>query len=184
MSSGGDLLIVALPGFTPEIGRLVSMLNYVRATTLTAISGLGVAELDYLPDSDGNSIGGILYHVAAAELGYQAATFDERQLNEQEQLEWGAAIVLGERARQEIKGRELGDYIAQLDRVRATTLAELRRRDDTWLEQEVTFGGGRRVNNYFKWFHVLSHEVSHRGQIQALRRQATSSVARNQSLAR
>lgn len=179
MSAGGDLLIGELEGFTPEVGRLVSMLNYVRSTTLTAISGLGVAELDYVPDPGGNSIGGILRHVAAAEVGYQAATFYGRELNAQELLEWGAAITLGDRARHEIRERELGDYVSQLDRVRATTLAELRRRDDAWLQQETTFGGGRRINNYFKWFHVLSHEASHRGQIRALRRLATGSVARN-----
>ena len=96
MSSAGDLLIVELPGFTPEIGRLVSMLNYVRSTTLTAISGIGVAELDYLPDEGGNSIGAILSHLAAAEVGYQAATFYGRELNEQEHKEWDAAIALGE----------------------------------------------------------------------------------------
>lgn len=148
------------------------MLDYVRATTLTAIEGLGVADLDYVPDPDGNSIGGILSHLAAAEVGYQAATFFGRELNEHEHREWGAAIALGERTQLEIQGRELSTYVGQLERVRATTLAELRSRDDAWLEQETTFAGGRRINNYFKWFHVLSHEVSHRGQIRALRRQA------------
>ena len=175
MSFAGDLLIVELPGFTPEIGRLVSMLNYVRSTTLAAISGLGVAELDYVPDRGGNSIGGLLSHLAAAEVGYQAATFYGRELDEQEHKQWDAVIALGERARQEVKGREVSHYVSQLDRVRVTTLAELRRRNDAWLEQEATFGDGRRINNYFKWFHVLSHEVSHRGQIRALRRLATGS---------
>jgi uncharacterized damage-inducible protein DinB len=37
------------------------------------------------------------------------------------------------------------------------------------LEEETTFGGGVRVNNYFKWCHVLTHEVNHRGQIRWLR---------------
>ena len=75
--------------------------------------------------------------------------------------------------RGEIRERELAHYISQLDRVRATTLAELQSRDDSWLDQEATFGNGRRINNYFKWFHVLSHEVNHRGQIRSLRRLAT-----------
>ena len=52
--SGGDLLIVEIPGFTPEMGRFVSMLNYVRSTTLAAIADLNVMDLDYLPDADGN----------------------------------------------------------------------------------------------------------------------------------
>jgi hypothetical protein len=40
VSENPQLLITELPGFTPEIGRLVSMLNYVRSTTLTAVAGL------------------------------------------------------------------------------------------------------------------------------------------------
>lgn len=173
MAAGSDLLIAPLPGFTPEIGRLVSMLNYVRSTTLTAVDGLGVTQVDYLPAPDGNSIGGILAHLAAAEVGYHAATFHGRDLSEQEHLEWGAAFALNERTRQEIKGFELDHYVSQLARVREVTLAELGRRDDEWLEQETTFGDGRRINNYFKWFHVLSHELNHRGQIRTLRRMAT-----------
>jgi hypothetical protein len=39
-------LIGDVAGFTPQIGRLVSMLNYVRSTTLSAVAGLSVAELD------------------------------------------------------------------------------------------------------------------------------------------
>ena len=35
-------LIADLPGFTPQIGRLVSMMNYVRSTTLSDIAGLVV----------------------------------------------------------------------------------------------------------------------------------------------
>ena len=30
-------------------------------------------------------------------------------------------------------------------------------------------GIGQQVNNYFKWFHVLGHEINHRGQIRWLR---------------
>ncbi len=72
-----------------------------------------------------------------------------------ERHEWGAALELGERARQEIIGHELGYYRSTLEQVRATTLAELSRREDQWLEEQTSFGSGQRVNNYFKWFHVL-----------------------------
>ena len=45
-----DLLIGDLPGFTPQIARVVSMMNYARSVTLQAVAGLGVEELDYLHD--------------------------------------------------------------------------------------------------------------------------------------
>ena len=102
MSDKNLWLIADLPGFTPQIGRLVSMMNYVRSTTLSDVAGLGVGELDYLHDSQSNSIGALLSHIAAAEVGYQVATFLGRGLDEEERQEWGAALELGERARREI----------------------------------------------------------------------------------
>jgi len=168
-------LIGDVPGFSPQIGRLVSMMNYVRHTTLSAVAGLEVDEIDYLHDPQSNSIGALLSHIAAAEVGYQAATFDGRDLNEEEKHEWSAAIDLGERARREIRGRELEYYLSRLEQVRARTLAELGRREDQWLEEQTSFGSGQSVNNYFKWFHVFGHELNHRGQIRWLRRHATNS---------
>jgi len=169
-----DLFLIAdISGFTPQISRLVSMMNYVRYTTLSSVEGLGVDELDFRYDPQSNSIGALLLHIAAAEVGYQAATFYARDLNVEERHEWGAALELGERARQEIIGHELGYYLSTLEQVRTTTLAELGRREDQWLEEQTSFGSGQRVNNYFKWFHVFGHELNHRGQIRWLRSRAT-----------
>src|SRR5262245_57337299 len=147
-----DLFLIGdIPGFTPQLGRLVSMMNYARHTTLSAVEGLEVDELDYLHDPQSNSIGALLSHIAAAEVGYQAATFYARDLNDEERHEWGAALDLGERARLEVIGRELEYYLSGLERVRAKTLAELGRREDQWLEEHTFFGSGQRVSNYFKW---------------------------------
>lgn len=168
-----DLYLIGdLPGFTPQIARLVSMMNYTRSTTLQAVAGLGVDELDYLHDPQSNSIGALLSHIAAAEAGYQAATFESRNLNAEERQQWGAAIDLGEAAREEIRGFKLDHYVSRLEQVRAKTLAELGLRDDRWLEEQTSFGSGQRVNNYFKWFHVIGHEINHRGQIWWLRSRA------------
>jgi uncharacterized damage-inducible protein DinB len=163
-------LIADIPGFTPQIAQLISMMNYVRHTTISAVEGSTVSELDYLNDTNSNSIGSLLLHIAAAEVGYQAATFEKRELNEEEKLEWGGTLALGEKARQEIKGHALDYYLDKLQQIRAKTLAELARRDDQWLNEQTSFGDNR-VNNYFKWFHVFTHEVNHRGQIRLLRRQ-------------
>ena len=69
MNNEGLFLIGDLPVFTPEIGRLVSMMNYVRSTTLSAVEGLGAGELDHLHDPLSNSIGALLSHIAATEAG-------------------------------------------------------------------------------------------------------------------
>lgn len=148
------------------------MMNYVRLTTVDAVAGLTVEQLDYVHDPDSNSIGALLMHIAAAEAGYQAATFHGRGLNDEEKRHWGAALDLGGRGSREIRGHELPYYLALLEQVRAETLTELGGRDDAWLDEETTFGSGKRINNYFKWFHVLGHEINHRGQIRWLRPRA------------
>ena len=86
-------LIGDLPGFTPQIGRLVSMLNYTRSTTLQAVAGLAVSELDYLHDPESNSIGTLLSHIAAAETGYQAATFERRELTSEDRQRWAPRSI-------------------------------------------------------------------------------------------
>ena len=176
MISKNLYLIGDIAGFTAQIGRLVSMMNYVRHTTLSAVEGLTVNELDYLNDANSNSIGALLLHIAAAEAGYQATTFGKRELNDEEKYEWGTALALGEKARQEIRGHDLDHYLNKLKQVRTKTLAELAIREDQWLDEQTSFGSDNSVNNYFKWFHVFTHEVNHRGQIRLLRRQAKQST--------
>jgi len=168
-------LIGDISGFTPQIARLVSMMNYIRHITVSAVEDLTVNELDYLNDPESNSIGSLLLHIAAAEVGYQAATFDKRVLNDEEKQVWSTALALGEKARQEINGHDVDYYLSKLDQVRTKTLASLASRDDQWLDEQTSFGSDYRVNNYFKWFHVFTHEVNHRGQILLLRRQAKQS---------
>jgi uncharacterized damage-inducible protein DinB len=163
-------LITDVSGLTPQIGRLVSMMNYARHTTLDEVSDLTARQLDHLHDKESNSIGALLRHIAAVEVVYQAATFEGRGLSASEDREWGAALKLGPRARREIRGHDLDYYLTALENVRARTLAELSKRDDDWLYEETPFWDGLPANNYFKWFHVFEDEINHRGQIRWLRK--------------
>jgi DNA-binding XRE family transcriptional regulator len=48
--------------------------------------------------------------------------------------------------------------------VREKTLEQLSKRNDDWLHETASFfSNGKLMNNYFKWFHVLEDEISHRG---------------------
>jgi uncharacterized damage-inducible protein DinB len=163
-------LITDVSGLTPQIGRLVSMMSYARHTTLDEVSDLTVQQLDYLHDRESNSIGALLKHIAAVEVVYQTATFENRRLSASEDREWGAALKLGPRARREIRGHNLDYYLTALENVRAHTLAEFAKRDDDWLYEETPFWDGLPANNYFKWFHVFEDEINHRGQIRWLRK--------------
>jgi uncharacterized damage-inducible protein DinB len=132
-----------IPGFTPHIGRLVSMMNYARETTLHAVKDLSIEQLDFVPTGFGNSIGSLLEHFAAVEVAYQIRTF---------------------------RGRDLAFYTNQLETVRNTTLEKFQKLDDLWLEQEFEFREGIKANHHWCWFHVFEDEINHRGQIRLIRK--------------
>jgi uncharacterized damage-inducible protein DinB len=162
-------LIQDLTGFTPQISRLVVMMNYARTTTLNAVRGLTQAQLDHLQDAESNSIGALLAHIASVEFAYQLITFEGRDLNDVEMQRWGAALDLGQAARKEIRSKPLEHYTETLEEVRAVTLREFAKRNDEWLYTESAWGKGT-ANYYFLWFHVMEDELSHRGQIRWLRK--------------
>ena len=147
--------------------RLVSMLNWMRASILRPVQGLTVAQLDHLHDDKANSIGALLLHLAAIERLYQINTFEGRKwgdVRNETEKEWGAAARLGDEARKSIKGHQLAYYLGKLKEVRKHTLAELQKRDDAWLMQ-IDSSAGEPTNNYCKWFHVCEHESHHNGQV-------------------
>ncbi|RAJ98064.1 putative damage-inducible protein DinB [Larkinella arboricola] len=162
-----------LKGYTPQIGTLVSMLNYNRDTIIRSVKNMTMAQLDFLFDANANTIGGLLLHLAAVDKFYQINTFEGRQdFNEEEKKEWGAAMELGDAGRKEIKGREVSYYLNKLAAVREQTLAELKKKNDKWLlavDPVRTKQMKQSINTYWKWFHVCEHESNHRGQISWLK---------------
>ncbi|MDX2006312.1 MAG: DinB family protein [Meiothermus sp.] len=157
------------PGFSPNLSRLVSMMNYARSTTLQMAQGLTVEELDFLPDPGGNSIGMLLEHICAVEVGHQGETYGagwDEAIGER----WQAGAELGDLGREKIRGHGLRYYLENLKAVPAATYAEFARRDDAWLEEPVPMWGTT-GNRFFLWFHVLEDEINHRGQIRLIWKQ-------------
>ncbi|SDF80467.1 Protein of unknown function [Fontibacillus panacisegetis] len=163
-------LITDIPGYTPQISRLLSMMNYVRYTTLETTENLTVDQLDFLLDSESNSIGALLMHFAAVEYAYQVGTFEKRELNDEEMLIWGAALELGEEGRRKIRGNNLNYYLDKLNEVRNRTYEFFRTVNDDWLYQEEEFWYQKQANHYFMWFHVFEDEINHRGQIRMIKK--------------
>ncbi|MDC7998844.1 DUF664 domain-containing protein [Gilvibacter sediminis] len=159
-------------GYSPQVGTLVSMMNWMRHVILMPVQGMSTSDLDYLVDDKANSIGAMLYHLAATERFYQIHTFENRAWGDWDAAdteEFGVAMGLGDAARASIKGNPLEFYMEKLDRVRENSLTELAKRDDDWLmtvDQEWPWGP---TNNYCKWFHVVEHESNHNGQFKFIR---------------
>lgn len=173
-------LIDQIEGYTPHIARLVSMMNYARATTKKAVEGLTMRELDYCMDEKSNSIGALLQHVAAVDFVYYLLTIEEREernMTKEETEKWGAALDLGDKGRKELKGKTLEEIFELMDNQRAKTLAALKEKDDEWLHKATKYSpkSEGKWNNYWKWFHVFEDEINHRGQIRMLRKRLPKS---------
>lgn len=154
-------------GFSPQVGTLVSMMNWMRDTVLRSVYGMKKEELDYLHDPKSNTIGAMLLHLAATEKFYQGNTFEGLQdYKPAERATWEPAMELGDKGRKIIKGHDLDYYLNILKETREQTLTEFRKRDDKWLMTvDPKFFGGQPTNHYCKWFHVVEHESNHNGQI-------------------
>lgn len=163
-------LITDIEGYSPQISRLLSMMNYARYTTFEEVKNLTTEQLDFLLDPEGNSIGALLLHFAAVEYVYQVFTFEKRDLTADEMLIWGAALDLGQEGRDQIKGNDLSFYTEKLNAVRNQTYELFKTVDDDWLYTEQSFWYDKPANYYFMWFHVFEDEINHRGQIRLIRK--------------
>ncbi|SDO21846.1 DinB family protein [Alkalicoccus daliensis] len=157
-------------GFPEKIGELAAMMEITRDLTLFEVAEFTEAELDMIDDKGSNSIGALLMHIAAIEFVHQVITFENRDLNEEEQKKWGAALELGERGRKAYYGQPLDYYTDILAEVRKNTLQQMKKQQDSWLYEEGEWDNGIKHNNYYLWFHVIEDEISHRGQIRMMRR--------------
>jgi len=173
-SEDADLNIIGpKKGYSPQIGTLVSMMDWMRSTMLSSVKGMSQKDLDYLIDANANSIGALLLHLAATDRFYNTITFQGismKELPESFKEKWGMPMELGEPARKGIKGHDLDYYLNILHDTREDTLAEFRKRDDNWLlavDKNWPWGP---TNNYCKWFHVCEHESNHNGQIKFLKK--------------
>ncbi|MGY2894996.1 DinB family protein [Deinococcus sp. UYEF24] len=161
--------IRALPPYSPHIGALVQMMAYARLTTLQAVEGMSVPELDAVPPGFSNSVGMLLAHVAATDRLYQAASFEGRDVfDTPEYAPYLGAMTFGQSG-ERVQGRTLESLLSELEEVRAHTLSQLAQRDDEWLASAAHVPGFPDMNQHWAWFHVMEDEVSHRGQIRSIR---------------
>ena len=177
-SNPEDLYLIGpKDGYATHIGTMLSMMTMMRAWVVRQVKNLTVEELDFQIDDKSNSIGAMLFHLAATEKYYQLNTFDNIPWGEWSQAikdEWDVASSLGENAREIIKGNEVSFYLEKLESVRNHTIQKFKELDDQWLMKSEPFFPIKRgtlgdTNNYAKWFHVCEHESNHNGQIKFIK---------------
>lgn len=167
-----------LPAHEPEIGRWLWLLEEARGRTFQRIEQLDPALVDWAAPESGNSIGSVLYHVAAIEADYLYADI-LGQPYPQQLVELFPFDVREESGRlTPVRGFELSWYIQRLDRVRSMLLEAL---------QGMSLADFRRARylqeyNYDitpEWtlYHLTQHEAEHRGELAALRARAEAATS-------
>jgi uncharacterized damage-inducible protein DinB len=163
-----ELLVVeTMAGCEPEIGRLLWMLEDVRQRTKEKLEGIETAVLNWQPPTHSNSIGSLLYHIAAIELDWLYAEVLQADVP-------ADMIALFPWEVREVDGRltattdSVTDHLQRLDAVRARLLAVYREMDT------ADFRRLRHLDPYDvtpEWvlYHFIQHEAEHQGQIGEIR---------------
>jgi len=154
------------PGFTNQIGIMVTMLESSKDQITEDVRELSQEETDYLFDEQANSIGALIIHLVATESYYQVESLEGRNWTKEEVALWEMASGLGEASRSTFKGKPISYYLDLWDTVREKTLAGLKTKDDAWFAANIDEG----INNHWAWFHVLEHQAHHRGQIALIKK--------------
>ena len=162
------LTIEPLPGYEPEVGLLLGMLEESRGRTKERLADLTDAELAWTPAPGFNSVGTILYHLALIEADWLFAGVLEQAFPPE------AVALFPEGVRDEegrltiARGESLRASVARLDAVRAMVLASFR---------GMSLAEFRRVRSLpdydvtpeYVLHHLMQHEAEHRGEIGMLR---------------
>ena len=166
------LQIEPAPGFTPEIGRFVAMLEDTRRRTKRYVEGLTAEQLSWYPNDKVESIGTILLHIAAIEISYIREDIMRQPMGE----EWKIALPIRFGIPQ-ITGKELDYFTDQLDSAREETKTVLKSLTDTDLKRIITpLDPGEPQNTQIEFsieyilYHIIGHEAHHRGQIAVQKR--------------
>ncbi|HUS14268.1 MAG TPA: DinB family protein [Chloroflexia bacterium] len=172
-----------VPGYTPHIGRYVAQLNEVRAHLREQVAGLTIADIDWHPNDQVESIGTSLLHIAAVEWSWMHedifGTPDDAYPGV-----WDEALPIRV-GRPQVQGRPPAVYLQHLDLIRAQTLQILRGFTDADLARRVGAAelppgqeqGSRLYSIDWIIWHILEHEAAHNGQIELLRRLAPAGPA-------
>jgi uncharacterized damage-inducible protein DinB len=156
-------------GFAPGVGRFVAMFVDARRRLLRDLEGMRRESLDAIPLWGRNSIGTLLYHVAAIELDWAYADLLEGSQGFPDGTEdWFPVDVRERDGRLTPVVEPLQRHLDRLEWTRSRFLEVLGGLTDPDLER--TFSNGDDENGG-SWIlhHLLQHEAEHRGQIAEIR---------------
>lgn len=165
-----DRTIHTLPAYQGEIGLWVWCLEDTRKRTLLILQGISQDELDWQADSEANTIGSLLYHIAAIEMSY---VFEDLLAGSQfpDDLEF----LLPQDVRRldgslaNVTGEALTDHLKRLESCRKLLEEVYQNLKPDKFHKPVRLDV-KKISPAWILHHLMQHEAEHRGQIEEIRR--------------
>jgi uncharacterized damage-inducible protein DinB len=151
-------------GCEPEIGRAIWALEEARKRTKAELTDLSSEMLDWTPGAGTNSIGALLYHIAAIELDWLFVEVRQEPFPEDLATLFEEDVADEHGLLTRAGGQTMEAHLARLDAVRERLIETYRamtlddfRRPRSLEEYDVTP----------EWvlFHLRDHETMHRGEL-------------------
>ena len=159
-----------LPSHSDDIGRAVWQLDETRKKLIETVENLEPINLEWQPDETANSVGTLLYHIALIELDWLYVEVLERPFppHLEALFPWPCRDENGRLTI--ITGESIQTQLARLKAVRQALIDAFSRMTNEDFRRSRTFEPYE-VTPEWVIFHLLEHEIEHRGHIQERLRQ-------------
>jgi uncharacterized damage-inducible protein DinB len=166
-----QLVVEPLSGCAPEIGRWLWALEDTRERTERSLEGIDRAAIDWCAPEGGNTIGTVLYHIAAIEVDWLYAEVLQCGFPPQVESLFPYDVRDDQGRLVAVQNVSLEEHLERLSTTRAILLASFRDMD---VEEFRRLRHLPRYSVTPEWVlhHLMQHEAEHRGQIQELRARA------------
>ena len=165
-----------LEGYPPEIAVWLWAMEETRDKTKAFVSEISQESLDWAgPAGNENSIGTLLYHIAAVEMGWlhfdvleRADLYPESDFPFEPFTEGRLTPVMGV---------SINDHLARLDKSRALFLERIKEMGlEDWITLRNPEGEDYSVSPAWAVFHLVEHEAGHAAQIGVMKKRARAAL--------
>lgn len=156
-------------GYAPLVGALFSMMEDCRERTLHEVGRLDPASLDTATSWNGNTIGSLLYHIAAIELDWLYSDVLQSEFPPGTEGWFPYDVREDDGRLTAVTGEALDRHLDRLAWVRALTQDQLQTLSDGDLGSSRSGGDDWSMTVEWILHHLIQHEAEHRGQLAEIR---------------